>query len=68
MRKVLIGSATNLGTVGADYYIADYGVLPNYYITKEEDENLGWFLKWSLVKAVVNCCQSSKIVRSYPRN
>ena len=42
MRKVLIGNATNLGVIGADYYIANYGILPNYYITKEEAENLGW--------------------------
>ncbi|MDY4159691.1 MAG: hypothetical protein SOY02_05595 [Candidatus Onthovivens sp.] len=42
MRKVLIGNATNLGVIGADYYIANYGILPNYYITKEEAEKLGW--------------------------
>lgn len=31
-----------LGVIGADYYIANYGILPNYYITKEEVEKLGW--------------------------
>ena len=27
MRKVLIGKATNLGVIGADYYIANYGII-----------------------------------------
>lgn len=42
MRRVLIGNATKLGVVGADYYIANYGFLPNYYITKEQAEKMGW--------------------------
>ena len=42
LRSVLIGNATNLGVDGADYYIANYGFLPDYYITKEEAETLGW--------------------------
>lgn len=42
MRKVLIGSATNRNVFGADYYLANYKTLPNYYITKEDAENLGW--------------------------
>lgn len=40
--KGFVENTTNLCVVGADYYIANYGVLPNYYITKEETENLGW--------------------------
>ena len=42
MRSVLIGQATNLGMAGADFYISNYGTLPNYYITKQEAEQLGW--------------------------
>lgn len=42
MKKVSVGGATNLGIFGADYYISNYGVLPNYYITKEKAEDLGW--------------------------
>ena len=38
MRKVLIGNATNLGVIGADYYIANYGILPNYYITRNKQK------------------------------
>lgn len=42
MESIPVGDATNLGIFGADYYIFNYGVLPNYYIAKEEAENLGW--------------------------
>lgn len=42
LRSVPVGKATNLGKEGADFYIANYGVLPNYYLTKREAEQLGW--------------------------
>lgn len=36
------GTATKLGTNGADYFLKYFGVLPDYYITKEEAKKLGW--------------------------
>ena len=42
LRSVLIGEATNIGVNGADFYISNYGTLPNCYITKQEAEQFGW--------------------------
>lgn len=42
LRKVAIGKATNLGSNGADYYLACFGKLPENYITKEQALALGW--------------------------
>lgn len=42
MRMQYAGMATDLGRMGADYYLKLYKRLPNYYITKEEAKKLGW--------------------------
>lgn len=36
------GYATNDSTAGADYWLKEYGRLPNAYITKEEAKQFGW--------------------------
>ncbi len=36
------GKATDKGEEGADYWLLVYCELPDYYITKEEAERLGW--------------------------
>lgn len=36
------GFATNDGQNGADYWLKNYGVLPEYYIAQESIEKLGW--------------------------
>lgn len=36
------GEATDKGEEGADFWLAVYGELPDYYVTKEEAERLGW--------------------------
>ena len=43
VEAVLAGTATNNGELGADYYISYHGHLPDYYITKEEAENIYWW-------------------------
>lgn len=42
LKKVSIGHATNLGEKGADYSLAYFDKLPNYYITKEQAYKYGW--------------------------
>lgn len=39
---ILNGTASIEGKEGADYYIYNYGFLPDKYVTKEEAEKLGW--------------------------
>ena len=39
---VMAGTVTDDGESGADVYLAEYGRLPEYYITKEEAESAGW--------------------------
>lgn len=42
LQVLLAGTATNKGMQGADWYLKSYGKLPNYYITKENAEKLGY--------------------------
>lgn len=42
LKKVSIGQATKQGLNGVDVYLFQYGKLPDYYITKEEAEQMGW--------------------------
>lgn len=44
---VQAGGATKDGQNGADYWLKNYGTLPDYYISKEEIESLGWKYKES---------------------
>lgn len=39
------GTATDKGEDGADYWLLHNGKLPDYYISKEEAEELGWVRK-----------------------
>ena len=43
MDAMVAGMATNNGQNGADYYISTTGQLPNYYISKDDAQNIhGW--------------------------
>ena len=42
MKAVMPGGATKDGENGADFWLAHYGKLPDYYISKEELYALGW--------------------------
>lgn len=42
LKAIYAGTATNAGVRGADWYLRNYGKLPNYYITKERAEELGY--------------------------
>ncbi len=42
MRTILVGTATDLGVDGADMYLAYWGELPDYYITKAYAEDNKW--------------------------
>ena len=42
LKTMLAGTATNNGKNGADWYLKVYGKLPDYYITEETAENLGY--------------------------
>ncbi len=42
MQAIDAGTATALGTNGADWWIKYLGELPNYYISKEYAKALGW--------------------------
>lgn len=39
---ILAGTATDIGMDGADWFLKTQGKLPEYYISKEEAESLGW--------------------------
>lgn len=43
-KSIIAGNATKDGENGADFWIKYYGKLPDYYISSEELELLGW--KW----------------------
>lgn len=45
LRKVSCGHATDLGINGADFWLKQFGKLPNYYIPIESALNLGWIPK-----------------------
>ena len=42
MKAVFKGYATLRGQNGADYWLVQYGTLPEYYFTKEEAKQQGW--------------------------
>lgn len=42
MNSIEVGDATKEGKNGADYWLVNYGELPNYYISFEEARALGW--------------------------
>jgi hypothetical protein len=42
MRTKLVGFVTYLGIEGADAYLADFGFLPEYYISKKQAQKSGW--------------------------
>ena len=42
LTTLLAGTATDDGTNGADWYLKNYGKLPDYYITKKMAERLGY--------------------------
>lgn len=42
MRTKLVGTATNQGKNGADFYLYHYNKLPDYYINKENAALAGW--------------------------
>lgn len=42
MQAIIAGNATELGTNGADWWIKYLNELPNYYITRDEAEQMGW--------------------------
>lgn len=42
MQAIAIGVATKDGQTGADWWLRYYGKLPEYYITENEIQNLGW--------------------------
>lgn len=42
LRAFLAGTATNNGMNGADFYLKNYGKLPNYYITGKMAKSLGY--------------------------
>lgn len=44
VQGIAAGTATKDGTDEADWWLKYYGRLPDYYITREELENLGWSL------------------------
>ena len=42
MQAITAGKATKKGNDGADYWLKYYNELPDYYITEEDAEQLGW--------------------------
>ena len=42
MRTKVVGTATDKGMDGVDFYLMFLGVLPDDYLSKDEAENLGW--------------------------
>lgn len=39
MEAIVAGEATKDGNNGADWWLKNYGVLPDYYVTDEEAKN-----------------------------
>ena len=53
---IVAGYATELGTMGADWWLYYLNELPDYYITKSEAYDLGWNnLKGNLAEVAPNC-------------
>lgn len=42
MKAIKDGNATRNGKEGADYWLIQYGVLPEYYLSKADAKELGW--------------------------
>ena len=42
MPAMTAGTATNMGTNGADWWIKYLGELPDYYLTREAAQEVGW--------------------------
>lgn len=42
MGAVAAGESTNDGESGADWWLKNYGILPDYYISGKEAEKHGW--------------------------
>ena len=42
MESILAGGATKDGDAGADFWLKYFGVLPNYYVTKDYAKEKGW--------------------------
>ena len=42
MEAIVAGNATKDGENGADFWLKHFDILPDYYITKEGLEKLGW--------------------------
>lgn len=42
LQAFFAGTATQNGIDGADWWLKHYGMLPHYYITKQEAESRGW--------------------------
>ncbi|MBO4898436.1 MAG: phage head morphogenesis protein [Clostridia bacterium] len=42
LKAIFAGAATNQGLNGADWYLKEYGILPEYYITKDYAEKIGY--------------------------
>lgn len=42
VKAIFDGYATRNGQEGADYWLMQYGVLPEYYISKDDAKKLGW--------------------------
>ena len=42
MRTKQVGFVTDLGLEGADVYLADFGMLPDYYVSFSVAEDAGW--------------------------
>ena len=42
VQTILRGTATNKGQNGADFYLFNFNILPDYYISIEEAYALGW--------------------------
>lgn len=42
LKALLAGTATNKGQAGADWWLKNYGKLPDYYIAGQDAKELGW--------------------------
>ena len=42
MESIFAGEATKSGEAGADFWLTNFNMLPNYYVTKERAKEEGW--------------------------
>ncbi len=45
LKALLAGTATEMGTYGADWYLKHQGKLPDYYISRSDAKKQGWIPK-----------------------